>query len=227
MMPDDAADLPWEPIARRGHVPLLLVRHGETDWNAQHRFLGRSDISLNDTGHHQIASLSGFLSRVPLSAAFSSPLRRATQTAMAIIADRSLSLSLDPRLAELDQGHLEGRTFSEVRGAHAGFFAAWTADPASCRVPGGESFPECQARGMAALTEIARQSRPGPPVLVVTHSMVIRAIICEIRGLPLARFRDINQDNAAVNLLSCGDGGFRVHALNLRPSSASPGPDPG
>ncbi|MFT5685034.1 MAG: broad specificity phosphatase PhoE, partial [Myxococcota bacterium] len=206
MMPNTAATLSWESIVQRGRVPLLIVRHGQTAWNAEHRFLGRSDIPLNDVGWMQVKEVGEFLSEIPLSAAYSSPLSRATQTAGAILARRSLPLSQDPRLAELDQGHLEGKTAQALVSEHAEFFAAWKIDPASCRVPGGESFQECQARGMAALTELAEQAQPGPPVLVVTHNMLIRSVVCAIRGLPLSQFRNIDQENAAVNLLSYGDG---------------------
>lgn len=191
-------------------------------WNAERRFLGRSDIALDTTGQQQVARVGRFLQPIPLSSAFSSPLIRAQQTAEAILHGRDLSLHLDPRLAELDQGDLEGKTAHVLLTRHADFFAKWQKDPAACRVPGGESFPECQARGLEALTEIARQARPGPPVLIVSHNMLIRSAVCAIRGLPLSRFGDIEQENAAINLLSYGDGGFRIHSLNQRPSPGSP-----
>ena len=222
MKPDATANLSWEDLTQHKRVPLIVVRHGQTAWNAEQRFLGRSDIALDEAGMRQVERVSRFLKPIPLSAAFSSPLCRATQTASAILQGRDLPLQQDPRLAELDQGDLEGKKVNLLLSQHGEFFAAWQNDPATCRIPGGESFPECQARGVEAFTEIARRGPPGAPILIVTHNMLIRAVVCAIRGLPLSRFGDIKQENAAINLLSYGDDGFRIHSINQQPSPASP-----
>lgn len=222
MKPDATANRSWKELMPPGRVPLVVVRHGQTAWNAERRFLGRSDIALDETGMQQVERVSRFLKPIPFSEAFSSPLRRATQTAAAILQGRGLPLQLDPRLAELDQGHLEGEKAHILLSQYGEFFAAWQKDPATCRVPGGESFSECQARGVEAFTAIARQGHPGTPILIVTHNMLIRAVVCAIRGLPLSRFGDIEQDNTAVNLFSHGNDGFEIHSINQQPSPASP-----
>lgn len=222
MQPDATANRSWEELTPPGRVLLVVVRHGQTAWNAERRFLGRSDIPLDERGMQQVERVSRFLEPIPFTTAFSSPLSRATQTASAILQGRPLQLALDPRLAELDQGLLEGEKMHTLISQHREFFAAWQDDPSSCRIPGGESFSECQARGVEAFTEIARQGQPGAPILIVTHNMLIRAVVCAIRGLPLSRFGDIEQANAAVNMLSHGDDGFRIHRINQQPSPAFP-----
>ena len=119
-------------------------------------------------------------------------------------------MRVDERLAELDQGELEGQPGDVLPTRYPDFLAAWRADPAHARVPGGETLAECQARAWAAL-----QALEGPgPVLVVTHQMVLSALFCRILGRPLSRHREIHQANTALNLVSRGPDGWSVHRFD-------------
>lgn len=210
------SELPLAEISARGDGTVLLVRHGQTDHNRARRFNGRGDTVLNAHGREQAAALASFLQNLPLAAAWSSPLLRAQQTAAAVTGPRGLSVGLDARLAELDQGDLEGQPTADAIRQHAAFFAQWQADPGAARVPGGETMAEAQARMLSALADIAAQApRGGPPVLVVSHNMAIAAALCGLEGAPLRRYQSYGQKNAAVTVLSADGARLRIVARDI------------
>lgn len=147
---------------------LYLVRHGETDWNAQRRIQGSTDIPLNDTGRRQAADAAELLARRRFDAVVASPLSRAAETG-AIIADR-LGLTAPttyPGLAERSYGEAEGLTDTEV-----------TARYPHDDIPGRESRSALLARITETLGEIAVRF-DGGVVVVATHGAVIRSVVNE------------------------------------------------
>ena len=207
-----APESAWPPLVARRRLPVFITRHGRTRWNLERRFLGRSNVALDETGRRQAKALAARLVATPFVTIVTSPLSRALETAR-IVAEASPNhppVRLDERLAELDQGELEGQPADVLPTRYPGFLAAWRADPVHTRVPGGETLAECQARAWAALSEL---QGPGP-VLIVTHQMVISALICRVLGLPLSRHREIHQGNTALNLISRGTDGWRAHHLD-------------
>lgn len=208
--------LPVAEIAARGGGTLILARHGQTDHNRQRRFNGRGDTVLNAHGQQQAAALASFLQNLPLAAAWSSPLLRAQQTAAPVLGPRGLTLRIDARLAELDQGVLEGQQTGAMLSEHAAFFARWAQDPTHARVPGGETMGEVQQRMLSVLADIAAAApRGGPPVLVVSHNMAISAALCGLAGAPLARYRDYGQKNTAVTVLEALPERLHIAARDL------------
>lgn len=194
--------LPWQEALKQGSVPLIVVRHGQTDRNREGRFSGRDDVSLDAQGEQQAVRLAEALGDLPLCGLWSSPLRRAQQTLAPLAARCGLPVRLDARLAELDQGELDGLPGHLLPERYPDFFAAWRADPTHVAVPGGETFGACQARMLAALREIAHaQAHAEGPVVVASHKMAIVGMLCAVLGLPLRRYRWLGQDNAAINLL--------------------------
>jgi broad specificity phosphatase PhoE len=156
-----------------GSNEVLLVRHGETDDNAAHRFQGRSDTPLNDRGRAQSRALARAVAGEGLVALYASPLSRARETAEIIGAQLALLPVLDDRLMEADVGAWEGRLSADIDADHPGAIDAWRAVDRGFRFPGGESVPELIARVAAALADIGA----GPlPALVVTHGGPIRAV---------------------------------------------------
>src|SRR5207302_8859209 len=115
---------------------LHLVRHCQTAWNVEGRFLGCTDLPLTEAGQAQAALLVNAFARIPLVAVYASDLQRAVTTAAPIAAAHNLPVRTDPRLREMHQGELEGFTGKEIRPRFADFFAAWEADPADVAVPG-------------------------------------------------------------------------------------------
>jgi broad specificity phosphatase PhoE len=200
----------WQDIAKKGEIPLVLIRHGQTRHNAERRFVGCSDPPLDETGLQQAQSLGEALRDLPRGGLYASPLQRALQTAAPLGTPRILE-----GVRELHQGVLEGRTFEEVAQEQADFFLSWARDPTGIRVPDGETMDECQERARAALSSLASAHEPGPPVVVVTHQMVLSVVLLQALGLPLRHWRLLKRQNTAVDLLGLRpDGTLWVHELN-------------
>lgn len=213
MEPNARNGTDWEAVTRHGRLPVLLVRHAATAWNRERRFLGRSDVPLDEEGRRQADLLARRLAGIPLAAIHTSPLARARETAAAICGGR-IPVRLEPELVELDQGDLEGRSRAEMTGPQVAFLHRWFEDPADMRIPGGETLRECQARGLAALERIAASAAPGAPVAVVSHQMLIASVLCHVLERPLSELRTVSQRNTAVSLLAWSDGAFSAEVID-------------
>jgi probable phosphoglycerate mutase len=206
-------------------IRILLVRHGETDWNRLHRFQGRSDVPLNENGIGQARALSESLRREPLLAIYSSPLIRALETARMIHSFHpGIPLVSEQGFAEMDLGAFDGLDAAHWASAHPEFLRAWQEDPSSVRMPGGETLAEVQARALESMDRVLRGHAPGDHVLIAGHNFVNLTILCHALGTPLSRFREVRQGTAALNRLIRQEGRLWVEALNdrshLRPSGS-------
>src|SRR5262245_13858292 len=101
-------------------LEILLIRHGQTDWNQERRIMGSQPVGLNAAGREQIVLLSERLRNVPFARLYASPLRRALETAEILNQGRGLTIEQDPALQEIEYGEWTGKTFQEVRSS-AGF----------------------------------------------------------------------------------------------------------
>lgn len=190
MSRSDCLSLPWSPSG--AHTSVLLVRHGRTAWNRDRKFLGLTDIELDDHGRVQVSrleSLSSLTTQI-----WSSPLRRAIQTARAI----SDSVAADSAWRELDQGHLEGMLPMEAVAAFPEFFKQFQADPGGTCVPGGESMGQRVREAREALDLLRKR---GGVHVVVTHQMVIAGVRCMIAEGSLDGWRSYCVANASVSVL--------------------------
>ncbi|MGN8130868.1 histidine phosphatase family protein [Paenarthrobacter sp. 22069] len=164
---------------------FALVRHGQTDWNAERRLQGSTDIPLNDVGRGQARAAVGILAPYEWDAIVSSPLSRAAETADLIA--EGLGLSVARRVPELIE-----RSFGPAEGMQAG------PELEALRVPGGfkgaESEDAAADRGIAALEALAEEFR-GQRLLVVTHGTLLRVTLSRAIGQTLT-----SVDNAALNL---------------------------
>lgn len=196
-------------------VRVILLRHGQTAWNAERRILGRTDVPLDGVGLAQATSVGAAfpVAGLRFDAVWTSPLARARQTAeratcAALLPD--LVPREDPDLVEMDQGALEGLSASALLRDHAELLARWRADPGSLVLPGGERMQDVQARGRAALERVVIAARaqcneaPVATVLVVSHQLVISAVLCGIVGVPLARWHDYAHRNTAWSEIAWG-----------------------
>ncbi len=134
---------------------LLLIRHGETAWNAEHRIQGRLDVPLSTTGVWQAARLAERLAGEAIDAIVSSDLARAWMTGVPLADAHGLSMVAEPRLRERVFGIFEGKTLDEIAAGHPEEFAAWRARDVDWRMPGGESGTEFIGRVLQAMQEIA------------------------------------------------------------------------
>jgi broad specificity phosphatase PhoE len=214
MQPPHCNAFEWEGLLERGAIPVFLIRHGQTSWNKERRFLGRSDVPLDEDGHAQAGLLTDALSAIPLEAVYSSPLARAWATAVRLAAPHGLKPGALPGLTELDQGELEGMKGADLPDRYPDFYQAWRADPTHARVPGGETLAECQARAVSSVLSTLAQRTTRGPVAIVSHKVAISGVLCDTIGLPPRFNMMIGQKNTAINLLSYKDGQLQLHRLN-------------
>jgi broad specificity phosphatase PhoE len=182
---------------------VLVVRHGETAWNREGRYQGRTDIALSDDGRAQAERLGQRLAGVTIARAIASPLGRAKATAEAIIAGRA-SLELDPGLLEISHGAWEGQLASEVERSHAEMFGVWRTAPGrdAPAGPGAETLGDVEARAWPVLARLCSQLGPDETGLIVAHDAVNRVLICRVLGLALDRVWTFRQAPASLNVLA-------------------------
>ncbi|WP_328604887.1 histidine phosphatase family protein [Amycolatopsis sp. NBC_00345] len=180
---------------------VLLARHGQTEWHAENRYAGSSEVALTAEGLRQAEALARYAREVKPAALFCSPQDRARRT----IAPTAEALGLTPEivddLRETHFGIAEGRTREEVRASDPGVVERFLADPVAGSFPGAEDPLAAAGRGARAVREIAR--RGDGIVLVVAHNTLLRLTFCHLLGIPLATYRTVfpQLDNAAVTEL--------------------------
>jgi broad specificity phosphatase PhoE len=152
---------------------LILVRHGETDWNREMRIQGgSSNCPLNEKGRRQVENLALRLKQEKIEAIYSSPLKRALETAEAIAGCHKLEVVAEPSLREIEAGKLEGVTTAEL-GKH--FSQVLIQDGVANRIPGGESLAELQQRSWGAIQRICQQHTNGE-LVVASHYFAILSV---------------------------------------------------
>ncbi len=183
---------------------ILLVRHGETEWNRDGRYQGRTDIPLSRDGESQVRALGLRLAHVPITAAISSPLSRAKRTAQAVLTGRTIELELDEGLVEISHGAWEGQLSSDVEAAHADMLGRWRARPDRDvpAGPGAETLGDVEARAWPVLERVTRRLGADDTLLVTAHDAVNRVLLCRVLGLPLTRVWAFRQSPATLNVLS-------------------------
>ncbi|WP_141585916.1 histidine phosphatase family protein [Actinomadura sp. WMMA1423] len=167
---------------------LILVRHGETEWHAENRYAGVSDVALTPRGLDQARALAAWAAAARPDAVWCSDLSRSRLTAAPSAAAVGARLHVDRRLRELDFGHGEGLTRAEMERKFPEELRAFLADPVAGHLPGGEDPAAAAHRFTACLDDIARQ-HDGGRVLVVAHSTAIRLALCRLLGIPLKDYR--------------------------------------
>ena len=185
---------------------LLLLRHGETDRNAAGRSQGRDDPPLNARGRRQAADAARALAPLAPAAVYSSDASRARDTAAAVAVACGLEPRVDPRLAELDHGELDGLTGAELRERYPELLEVWRGPGGpSLVVPGGESLEQSRERMVAAATEIGERHR-GESVVVVSHNLALRTLACEALGAPLTAARRLRLDLCSLTIVELRPG---------------------
>ncbi|NET30588.1 MAG: histidine phosphatase family protein [Cyanothece sp. SIO1E1] len=196
------------PKGRRGDrgARILLVRHGETEWNRQQKFQGQIDVPLNETGRAQGQQAAEFLKSVPLDQAFTSPLLRPKETAELILKSHpTISLQLIDELQEISHGEWEGKLEAEIEQAYPGDLQRWQQAPETVQMPAGENLQQVWERAIAAwqiIIDSAARLKPESTVLVVAHDAINKAILCHVAGLGPEHFWTFKQGNGAVSVIA-------------------------
>jgi len=181
---------------------IYRVRHGETKWNRIRRFQGRSNLPLNHEGKKQDRALALALKNKPLMAIYTSPLIRALQTARLIKDFHPSAPILEEKgFIEMDLGEFDGMKVQDWAEQYPDTRKAWNENPASVKMPGGESLEEVQDRAKKTLERITYIHSPDDTILISSHNFVNLTILCDLLNIPLDRFRELRQENAAFNLI--------------------------
>jgi broad specificity phosphatase PhoE len=176
---------------------LVLIRHGETDWNVEGRYQGQADPPLNDKGIAQSMELAEHLEKFELDLLYTSPLKRSAQTAQ-IAADRlKIPLFIERRLMEIHQGDWQTRLRAEINELYPDLFRRWESEPWEVSPPNGETLYQVQERVVAAVEEI-RAKHPQDRVGLVTHRIPIALIKVQYQGLDREIVRTMHLPNIYI-----------------------------
>ena len=207
-------------LPERGSGPrLLLVRHGETDWNRQGRFQGQIDIPLNANGQRQAEAAGRALATVHIDRAYSSSMARPRQTAEAILRlHPGVPLTSSRGLVEIGHGLWEGRLEAEIAAGWPELLASWKQAPQTVQMPEGENLQQVWDRSLQAWQRIASSLAAGETALVVAHDAVNKTILCALLGLTPADIWMIKQGNGGITVIDYPQGADApaiVAAMNL------------
>jgi broad specificity phosphatase PhoE len=193
---------------------MILVRHGQTEWNRVERFRGRADVPLNAMGLAQAeATGERVAAQWTPSAVYASPLSRAHATAQAIARHFSLPVQPHSGLLDIDYGEWQGLTPDEVKLRWPEMHEAWFSLPHTACIPGGETLDDLRARGMDMVRALAAE-HSGQTIVLVGHTVINRVILLAIMGLGNDRFWRLRQDTCAINVFEAEDREFTILSLN-------------
>ncbi len=197
---------------------ILLVRHGETDWNRSGQIMGERPIPLNRRGEAQAQALAGVLGPGAARAVYSSPVQRARQTAQILAAAIQRSVDTDRALTEIGVGAWEGRFWRDLTDDLIRHNFYWK--PEEARPPGGETLREVQVRAVSAVQRAIGQASLSEQdrLVIVSHADVIRAIVAHYLELDLQTIRRMRIDHASVTAIGLGDGLTDLLFLNYTPA---------
>lgn len=199
-------EIPTSQVTR-----ICLVRHGETEWNAERRIQGQIDIGLNETGLRQAAAAGRWLRGAGITALYSSDLKRAWTTAQAIGEALGLVPQPAPQMRERRYGIFEGLTYAEAHEKYPEGYAAFEGRNADYNFENGESLHVMFERVSTKLQAIAA-AHPGQAVVVVLHGGVLDIINRFVRGNSLEMPRDFLIPNAGINWVSLADGRWHIES---------------
>ncbi|MEN6319397.1 MAG: histidine phosphatase family protein [Syntrophaceae bacterium] len=193
---------------------IILVRHGQTEWNRVERFRGHADVPLNEAGLEQ-AETTGrrIAAEWRPEAIYSSPLSRAVRTAEIIAGHYGLSVQIHPELIDIDYGQWQGLTPDEVREQWPETIDDWYNKPVSAHIPGGETLEQLRSRALETIDELVKR-HDGQTIVVVGHTVINRIILLGVLGLRNDRFWRLHQDTCAINSFEAEGGDFTLVSLN-------------
>ena len=196
---------------------LIIIRHGETDWNLDLRYQGQTDITLNENGFLQAEQLSDYLSSREINAVYSSDLKRAYNTAEVVASAQKNLQGSDVytcrELREMNFGNWEGLTYQDISREYPDMFQKWYTDPTSVTPPEGESLVSFRKRIVSAFKKIINE-HPGEKVAVVTHGGSIRVLLTSVLEMPLDKYWRLEVHNTSVSIVTFHDGRPVLNLLN-------------
>jgi broad specificity phosphatase PhoE len=206
-------------------LEIILARHGETDWNVAEVFRGRIDVELNETGVKQAGLLGKYLSEVKVDAVYSSPLKRALKTAEVVAGYQAIEVNIVRGLIDFDYGEWQGLSHQEVKDRYEELYVEWLSRPEQVRMPDGESLEGVRKRTMAVIGDIIENRYEGRVVLV-SHRVVNKILICALLGLSNSHFWNVRLDTCGISSFNYEGGRFILTKHNdvsyLKPIQKAP-----
>jgi broad specificity phosphatase PhoE len=177
---------------------IILIRHGHTAWNVSEgrgqRFRGTVDLPLADNGLAQARTTACRLAGSHLTAVYSSPLQRAARTAQILAEPHGLAVQSMPGLGSMDYGDWAGLLRADVARRWPDLYRQWRTDPFSVQIPGGDSLTDLRDRAVGAVREILARHTDGETIVIVSHQVVTKTLICTLMGLPNPAHWHVRQD---------------------------------
>jgi broad specificity phosphatase PhoE len=193
---------------------ILLVRHGQTAWNRVERFRGHSDVPLNSTGLSQAhAAARRIVSSWHVDAVYTSPLKRAMETAQAVAQRCGLTPQPCDGIIDINYGEWQGLTGEEVGQTYPELYALWLTAPHRVHIPAGETIARVRRRATQAVRDLVAQ-HPDGTIVLISHQVVCKILVLAMMGLSTARFWHIQQETAAINVFEYVNGGYITHTVN-------------
>jgi alpha-ribazole phosphatase len=206
---------------------MLLVRHGESEYNVARRFAGFVDIGLTEAGCRQAGRLRDRLAADKIDAVYASDLQRARRTAEIIIEGRPLPITACPELREISYGDVEGLEFAEIKTRYPDLAKQLSTSELDLAFPGGETFTAFVDR-VVTFKERLTGHAASDTVLVVAHGGPLRALLCAMLGISQSCWWQLSIDNASLTVIETHSRGVVLSQLNethyLRPAVRPVGP---
>ena len=184
-----------------GKSRIILVRHGETNWNKEGRFQGQIDIPLNDNGKKQARNASEYLKGIKFNKAYSSSMIRPFETAKIILKNTNLKINKIDELVEISHGLWEGKLEEDIKGKWPKLLEDWHKRPETVIMPEGESIIDVSKRSISAWENICESQENDDITLLVAHDAVNKTIICHILGLDCSNIWMIKQGNGGITVI--------------------------
>jgi len=191
---------------------IMLVRHGDTDWNVEEIFRGRADVELNETGIKQAQLLSKYLEDTPLGAVYSSPLKRALKTAEIIAGPHSIGVKPSHDLIDFDYGEWQGLSHNTVKEKYQTLYAEWLKNPNLVKMPKGENLDDVKERTLSLVGRLIAEYEG--TIALVSHRVIHKVMICALLGLDNSHFWDIKLDTCGITTFNYQDKRFILEKHN-------------
>ena len=185
---------------------IMLIRHGDTDWNVEEIFRGRVDIELNEIGVKQAELLAKHLADERIVTIYSSPLKRALKTAEIIAVSHHIDVITAAELIDFDYGEWQGMSHNTVKEKYQALYAEWSKNPHLVKVPKGESLNDVRRRAVSLVDRLIAEHEG--TIALVSHRVIHKVIICALLGLDNSHFWNIRLDTCGITTFTHEDKGF-------------------
>ena len=191
---------------------VMLIRHGDTDWNVEEIFRGRADVELNEIGIKQAELLAKYFADERIVAIYSSPLKRALRTAEIIAVTHHIDVITAPELIDFEYGEWQGLSHDTVKEKYKALYDEWLTNPHLVKVPKGESLDDVRKRATSLVDRIIIKHEG--TVALVSHRVVGKVLICALLGLDNSHFWNIRLDTCGITTFVYEKKGFVLTGHN-------------